>query len=133
MCFSHLPGPALAEKGELTMNTIIHYSKSIAKKVVATMSLVAMIIIKTIFKVLLAVYRLAVIPFVVFCLINSIAVFFGTPLNEALISLGLGGIALVLYYILPATLPILDRGIARLIRIVRRPLVYKSRLPYTFG
>ncbi len=115
------------------MNTIIHYSKSIAKKVVATMSLVAMIIIKTTFKVLLAVYRLAAIPFVVFCLINSIAVFFGTPLNEALISLGLGGIALVLYYILPAALPILDKGIARLIRIVRRPLVYKSRLPYTFG
>lgn len=115
------------------MKTIHRYAKAIVKKVLAAVSITALITLKVVFSVILFLYKIVSIPSAIICAINGAINLYGGVTYDAIASFALAAIVIALLFILPAALPLIDKGITRLARVLRKPLVYKSRLTYTFG
>jgi len=115
------------------MCTVRRYAKAIIKKLFAAVLLILLSIVNPVFSVVLVLCRVLAIPFTILSVLNGGILFLNGIPGEALLSLSLAAAAMFLYFTLPMVKNALTAAIAHLKYLIRRPLVYKSRLTYTFG
>ena len=113
------------------MRAVMYYPKMMIKKLLSSVALVGLVALKKLLKVTQFVYKLFAIPFIFFCGVYGASFFWGTPVSDVLIALGLATCALTVYMLLPVVLSKMDSGIDRFMQVARRPLWIRSRLKYT--